>query len=127
MTIAVALPLPPGRERPCEIVTPPLVSGHREALGRLLAPARALGFTVPHEAAVHLHLDAGPFRGPAAFANVVRLFGWWREELWAALGTNPACRRLGPLPSGLLEPRVPHAGRRAAGMDGAGGLPARSG
>ena len=102
-TVAVALPLPPGRERPCELVTPPLVSRHTEALGRLLAPARELGFTVPHEAAVHLHLDAGPFRRPAAFTNVVRLFGWWREQLWAALGTNPACRRLGPVPSALLD------------------------
>jgi hypothetical protein len=123
-TIAVALPLPPGRERPCEVVTPPLVSGHREALARLLAPARELGFTVPHEAAVHLHLDAGPFRRAAAFANVVRLFGWWREQLWAALGTNPACLRLGPLPSDLLDlvSRAPHgwtalaADARAVGL-----------
>lgn len=102
-TVAVALPLPPGRERPCEVVTPPLVARHEEALRRLLAPARALGFTVPHEAAVHVHVDAAPFRRPAAFANVVRLFGWWREQLGAALGTNPACRRLGPLPTDLLD------------------------
>ncbi|NKY41210.1 hypothetical protein HGA02_17295, partial [Cellulomonas septica] len=76
---------------------------HATALGRLLAPARELGFTVPQEAAVHLHLDAAPFRQPAPFANVVRLFGWWREHLWTALGTNAACRRLGPLPSDLLD------------------------
>ena len=102
-TIAVTLPLPPGRERPCEIVTPPLVAGHRDALERLLAPARDLGFTVPREAAVHVHVDAPPFRAPHAFANLVRLFGHWREVVWTALGTNPACVRLAPLPDALVE------------------------
>ena len=110
-TIAVALPLPAGRERPCEVVTPPLTHDHARALERLLAPARDLGFTVPHEAAVHLHVDAGPFRRTAAFANLVRLFAHWRAPLWAALGTNPACRRLAPLPDALValveEPRDP--------------------
>ena len=102
-TIALAMPLAPGRERPCEVVTPPLGTGHRAALEALLAPARELGFTVPREAAVHIHVDGAPFRCPAAFANVVRLFAHWREPLWAALGTNPACRRLAPLPTGLVD------------------------
>ena len=102
-TVAVAMPLPPGRERPCEVITPPLLSGHGIALERLLAPARELGFTVPQEAAVHLHVDGAPFRRPDAFANLVRLFGHWREVLWATLETNPACRRLAPLPADLLE------------------------
>ena len=102
-TIAVAMPLPRGRERPCEVITPPLGSGHENALERLLAPARELGFTVPQEAAVHLHVDGGPFRRPAAFANVVRLFGHWREVLWSVLDTNPSCRRLAPLPADLLD------------------------
>lgn len=102
-TIAVALPLPAGRERPCEVVTPPLTADHAAQLERLLRPARELGFTVPREAAVHLHLDGAPFRTPAAFANLVRLFGHWRAELGAVLGTNPACRRLTPLPAALLD------------------------
>ena len=102
-TIALAAPLPPGRERPCEIVTPPLVRDHERALEDLLAPARDLGFTIPSEAAVHLHVDAAPFRGAAAFANLVRLFGHWREVLRTALGTNPACTRLQPLPAALLD------------------------
>lgn len=102
-TIAVAMPLPGGRERPCEVVTPPLVRDHGRALDALLAPARALGFTVPAEAAVHVHVDGAPFRTPAAFANLVRLFGHWREPLHAALGTNPACRRLGALPADLVD------------------------
>jgi hypothetical protein len=102
-TVAVVMPLPAGRERPCEVVTPPLVDGHGQALGRLLAPARELGFTVPQEAAVHLHVDGAPFRRPEAFANLVRLFGHWREVLWLALETNPACRRLAPLPTDLVD------------------------
>lgn len=102
-TVAVAMPLPPGRERPCEVITPPLVDGHGRALERLLAPARELGFTVPQEAAVHLHVDGAPFRRPEAFANLVRLFGHWREVLWLTLETNPACRRLAPLPTDLVD------------------------
>ncbi|WP_433825715.1 amidoligase family protein [Actinoplanes sp. CA-015351] len=102
-TIALAAPLPGERERPCEVITPPLASGHREALAELLGPARELGFTIPHEAAVHMHLDGGPFRSAPALSNLVRLFAFYREELRALLGTNPACRRLAPLPEALVS------------------------
>jgi hypothetical protein len=80
-TIALAAPQGGERERPCEIVTPPLAGDHRTALEELLGPARELGFTVPHEAAVHLHLDGAPFRRPHALA----------------------CRRLAPLQDPLVE------------------------
>jgi hypothetical protein len=102
-TIALATPSGGERERPCEIVTPPLIEGHAEALEELLGPARDLGFTVPVEAAVHLHFDGAPFRDPAALANVVRLFAYWREPLRQLLGTNPNCRRLARLPAELVE------------------------
>ncbi|MFS4506207.1 amidoligase family protein [Clavibacter sp. Sh2141] len=102
-SIAMATALAYGRERPCEIVTPPLRHDHEAALEALLRPARAAGFGVPAEAAVHLHLDAAPFRSTAAFANLVRLFGHWREPLRAELETNPACVRLQALPPALLE------------------------
>ena len=102
-SIALAAGLALGRERPCEIVTPPLERDHEAALEALLGPARELGFTVPHEAAVHLHLDGAPFRSVEAFGDLVRLFGWWREPLRAALSTNPHCTRLAPLPEALLE------------------------
>ncbi|GAA1639061.1 amidoligase family protein [Actinoplanes couchii] len=102
-TIALAAPAGGERERPCEIVTPPLAHGHHEALAELLGPARELGFTVPTEAAVHLHVDGKPFRDPAALANVVRLFAHYREPLRALLATNPACRRLAPLPEPLVS------------------------
>ena len=101
-TIALAAPAGGERERPCEVVTPPLTGDHGAALEELLGPARELGFTVPHEAAVHLHLDGGPFRQPHALANVVRLFAHWREALRLLLQTNPACRRLAPLPESLV-------------------------
>jgi Putative amidoligase enzyme len=101
-TVALAAPQGGERERPCEIVTPPLAAGHRAALAELLEPARDLGFTVPHEAAVHLHFDGAPFRAPQALANVVRLFAHWREPLRRLLRTNPACRRLAPLPDELV-------------------------
>ncbi|BFU44798.1 amidoligase family protein [Krasilnikovia sp. MM14-A1004] len=102
VTIALAAPLGGERERPCEIVTPPLTGDHHAALERLLGPARELGFTVPREAAVHLHVDGGPFRSAPALANLVRLFAYWREPLRTLLGTNPACRRLAPLPPALV-------------------------
>ena len=102
-TIALAAPQGAERERPCEIVTPPLAADHAERLEELLTPARELGFTVPHEAAVHLHVDGAPFRQPHALANVVRLFGHWREPLRAVLQTNPACIRLAPLPEAMVD------------------------
>ncbi|MGI4894011.1 MAG: amidoligase family protein [Janthinobacterium lividum] len=102
-SIALAAPLPGERERPCEVITPPLSVDHLGALDGLLSPARELGFLVPQEAAVHVHLDAAPFRDPDRFCAVLRLFGERRTELWDTFGTNPACRRLAPLPVELVE------------------------
>lgn len=102
-SIAMATSLARGRERPCEIVTTPLSRDHEATLETLLRPARELGFTVPVEAAVHLHFDGAPYRSVAAFSNLVRLFGHWREALRVALGTNPACTRLQPLPPTLVD------------------------
>jgi hypothetical protein len=102
-TIAVAVPLPGERERPCEVITPPIEADHHARLEALLGPARELGFTVPAEAAVHLHLDAPPLRTVPTFANLVRLFSPWREPIREALGTNPGCRRLGALPAAVLD------------------------
>lgn len=116
LTVALAAPLPGQRERPCEIVTPPLDRDHRQALESLLGPARELDFVVPHEAAVHLHVDGGPFRAVGPFRNLVRLFGLWRPALRSALGTNPACQRLRALP----EPLVALVGQP---WTGAGGWP----
>ncbi|WP_432526123.1 hypothetical protein [Kineococcus mangrovi] len=84
------------------MVTPPLTGDHAERLEELLAPARDLGFSVPLEAAVHVNLDAGPFRDVGGFRRVVEFFAG-REELHRRFGTNPNCRRLGPLPADLVD------------------------
>jgi hypothetical protein len=102
-TIALATVAGGERERPCEIVTPPITDDHGAVLEELLEPARSLGFTVPQEAAVHLHFDGAPFRETTALGNVIRLFGHWREPLREILGTNERCRRLAPLPTELVE------------------------
>lgn len=101
-TLAMATALARGRDRPCEIVTAPLTTDHHATLELLLGRARALGFTVPREAAVHLHFDGAPFRAPGPFANLVRLFALWRDELRSALGSNPAATRVRRLPDELL-------------------------
>jgi hypothetical protein len=107
-TVAMAAPLPGERHRPAEVVTPPLVEDHAGVLAGLLGEARRLGFTVPREAAVHLHVDAPPLRSPRALANLVTLWGPWGGALRRLLGTNPACRRLAPPPPELvaLVPRL---------------------
>jgi len=101
-TVALAAPQGGERERPCEIVTPPISDRHGERLDELLCMAAKLGFTVPLESAVHLHLDGAPFRAGAALANVIRLFGHWRAALHDVLDTNPHCRRLAPLPEAMV-------------------------
>ena len=102
-TIALAAPQGGGRERGCEVITPPLTADHETAIDELLSVARELNFVVPVEAAVHVHHDGAPFRSAPALANVVRLFGLWRPALHAVLRTNPACLRLAPLPPSLVE------------------------
>lgn len=102
-TVAMATSIARGRERPCEIVTAPLSSDHRATLELLLGHARALGFFVPVEAAVHLHFDGAPFRAARPFTNLVRLFTSWRGELWRALGTNASATRIKALPIRLVE------------------------
>lgn len=105
--VALAAPLPGERWRPCEVVTPPLPPGSAEALHAALearlAPARALGFTVPVEAAVHLHLDAGPLRDTEVFAAVVRTLEEALPALKQRLGSNPHNRRRGDWPAALRE------------------------
>lgn len=102
-TVVMAAPLVGERERPCEVITPPLDRDHAARLEQLLGPARDLGFTVPAEAAVHLHLDAGPLRQVHTFANLVGAFAHWRDQLREAFGTNPRCRRLGPPPQAVVD------------------------
>jgi hypothetical protein len=99
--VAIATHLPGERERPCELVTPPMERDHGARLAALLAPARELGFTVPREAAVHVHFDARRLRTPRAVRSLVRLVDTYGPALKARVGTNARCRRLGGWPEAL--------------------------
>ncbi len=101
-TVAMVVPQGGERERVCEIVTAVIDRDHRRALAELLDPARRAGFGVPAEAAVHVHLDAEPFRSGPRLAHLVRLFAERGPELRARFATNPRCRRLGPPPEALV-------------------------
>lgn len=103
--ICIAAPMPGERERACELVTPPIAgdADFAAALESRLRVARGLGFSVPREAAVHLHLEAAQLERADAFANLVELLATWGDALKAWVRTNPACVRLGPIPDRLIE------------------------
>lgn len=101
--IAIAAPLPGERERPCEIITPPIDSNHAERLDALLSRARALGFTVPYEGALHIHYDATELCSTSTFVNLVKLLETHGAALKKLVGTNQHCIRLGKWPQALLD------------------------
>lgn len=105
--IVMAATLPGERERPCEIITPPILENHAARLAALLEPAQKLGFTIPNEAALHIHFDSTKLCNAKTFANVVHLFGTYGEALKQLVGTNPNCRRLGGWPD-ILHQLVSH-------------------
>ncbi|MEZ5427243.1 MAG: amidoligase family protein [Pyrinomonadaceae bacterium] len=102
-SIAIGAPLPGERERPCELVTPPIETDHLDRLEELLEPARSLGFLIPSEGAIHLHFDATPLCKASTLANLVRFLGIHTDALKKRVGTNPRCRRLGSWPAELFE------------------------
>ncbi len=102
-SVAIAAPLPGERERTCEIVTEPIERDHGQHLERLLAPARKLGFSIPQEAALHIHFDATRLTSASTLANLVLFLAHYREELRKRVETNPLCRRLAPWPDALTE------------------------
>lgn len=102
-SVAIALPLPGERERPCELITAPLESNHQQHLDQLLSLARDLQFTCPKEGATHLHFDGIPLCSAAAIRNLVNLLWTYGDCLKTWARTNPNCRRLGPWPDSLLE------------------------
>jgi hypothetical protein len=94
-SIAIAAPLPGERERPCELITPPINTHHLEHLESLLAIARSLGFTKPSEGATHIHFDATSLCSVPVFVNLIRFLQFFDQTLQQLMGTNPRCRRLG--------------------------------
>jgi len=102
-SVALAAPLPGERDRPCEIITAPLLSGQQQTLAMLLTQARAAGFTLPKEGATHIHFDAARLKSAAAIARLVGLLSRHGPQLKRLLGTNPNCVRLGDWPESLLQ------------------------
>ena len=102
VSVAIGAPLPGERERPCELVTPPLSENQSAALDMLLGEARALGCSVPVEAATHIHFDSARLCSPAAIANLVNALQHHGAALKALVKTNPRCVRLGPWPEALM-------------------------
>lgn len=93
---------PAERARVAEVVTRPLERSEvLPTLSVVLGEARRLGFEVPREAALHVHLDAAPWQSTACMKALLTR---GTDELSAArdaLGTNPLCRHLGPPPSAV--------------------------
>ncbi len=101
--IAIAAPLPGERERPCELITPPIETDHFNKLETLLKIAHDLGFTIPAEAATHFHFDATPLCSTPVFSNLVDILWQQGDRLRTEVGTNPKCRRLGKWPDELMK------------------------
>jgi hypothetical protein len=99
--VAMAVSLPGERERPCELITAPITEDHLARLAFCLAPAQELGFSVPREAAVHLHYDAAALRHPVVFAHLVDVLTVHGRSLRRLVGANPHCIRVGPVPDWL--------------------------
>ena len=102
-SVCIVAVQPGERERPCEIVTPPLTENAEEALGFLLGEARAQGFTIPHEAAAHIHFDGERLKTAGAISNLVRALARHGPALKRLVGTNPNCVRLGHWPRPFVK------------------------
>jgi len=101
--IAMTVPLPGERERPCELITAPLVDDHLARLEALLSLAKTLRFTLPRESATHIHFDATSLASPLIVANLVNFLWQHGDHLKQLVKTNPNCRRLGKWPVALSQ------------------------
>ncbi len=102
-SIAIAAPLPGERERPCELITPPIATDHYQRLDNLLTLARKLGFYAPLEGATHIHFDAKDLCSAPVLANLISLLQIHGAALRQLVGTNSNCTRLGDWPIALYD------------------------
>lgn len=102
-SIAMAPSLPGERHRPCELISPPLADGQLHWLTETLSAAHDLDFTLPVDAAVHIHFDASKLRKAAVFARLVAVLRLHGQSLRKLVKTNTNCTRLGDLPRELFE------------------------
>ena len=101
--IVLGATLPGERERPCELITPPIETDHLARLETLLGLAQSLDFSIPAEGAIHLHFDAAPLCAASTVANLVRFLGIHSDTLKERMGTNARCRRLAVWPPELFD------------------------
>ena len=101
--VVMAAGLPGERERPCEIITAPLMENRNTVLELVLGQAKALGFTIPKEAAVHVHFDAQRLCSGHILSRLIRFLHQHGERLRQMVGTNPNCVRLGPVADNLVD------------------------
>lgn len=93
----------PDRERVCEVVTRPLSRSERAGVvTRVLDAASRLGFVVPEEAALHVHVDAAPWQSAAALSALMVAMNEHRDNLRETFETNPRCRKLAPFSDELM-------------------------
>ena len=102
-SILIGAPLPGERERPCELITAPLIGERALVIGELLDHARALDFTIPQEGALHVHFDAAPLKSASAIKLLIGFFYEWGETLRWLVKTNPRCTRLGGWDDALVS------------------------
>ncbi len=102
-SVALAPSLPGERERACEVVTAPLLENRKQALEGILEPSRDLGFSIPREAAVHIHFDATRLRKTRVFVRLMQILERYGDALKKLVGSNPNCVRLGRLPEAIFE------------------------
>ena len=100
-SVCLGAPLPGERERPCELVTKPLSDNQWALLSDWLTTANDLGFSLPTEAAVHVHCDATLLRDAAVFQRLIRLWTRHGARFKEIVRTNPRCMRLGDWPTAL--------------------------
>ena len=102
-SVAMAAELPGERDRPCEIITPPVTGDPAVVLRPLLTAAREMEFTIPAEAAVHVHFDAEPLCSAQVLSKLILALETHRDFLRKHLRTNPRCSRLGPNSAEILD------------------------
>jgi hypothetical protein len=109
-TLAVVALYPGQRERVCEVVTAPLFREEREeTIALVLSTALELGFSIPHEAALHLHLDAAPWQDARRLRTLITEVTSLRKLLYRELAPNPNCTRLGAFSLELVRAAQSHA------------------
>ena len=102
-SVAIAATLPGERERVCELITAPISENHTDQLVQLLDCAKSLDFSIPREAAVHVHFDAKKLASARVFCRMVEVFNRHGKSLKQMVKSNPHCLRLGDIPLKLVR------------------------